>query len=57
MAITNVAVIARYFEKQPHGRKVTIAEMQTLTPDDRRELAELAASELGLKEVAPGQYE
>ena len=57
MAISNILVIKRYFEKEPYGREITTAEFKPLTPDDRTELARLAAVELGLKEVAPGQYE
>jgi hypothetical protein len=55
--MTNVAVISRYFEKQPHGRAVTMAEFKALTLDQRRELAKLAAVGLGLTEVATEQYE
>jgi hypothetical protein len=57
MSITNTAVISQYFKKQPHGREVTFAEMKALSQDDRCELAKLAAIELGLREVAPAQYE
>jgi hypothetical protein len=57
MPIESVGVLRRYFEQQPHGRQVTLAELKALTKEDRHELATLAANELGLKEVAPGKFE
>jgi hypothetical protein len=57
MALERVGVIKRYFEREPHGRAVTLAELKALTTEERQELAELSARELGLKEVEPGKYE
>lgn len=45
----SVAAIKRYFEADPHGRKVTMDELRTLTPDERRELGSLACVELGVE--------
>ncbi len=39
--------IQTFFSSGPHGSKVSIAEMKALAPEDRRELGELAAIELG----------
>jgi hypothetical protein len=38
--------IKRYFEADPHGRKVTVDELKELERDDRRELGSLACVEL-----------
>lgn len=47
MAISTMKAIQTYFSSGPHGSKVSIAEMKALAPEDRKELGELAAVELG----------
>ena len=48
MAIGNLAVIKKYFEAQPHGRKVTMGEMKALTLEDKKEMAPECGKALGL---------
>ena len=45
MAIARLAAIKRYFELDG-GRPIKTEEIKALTPDDREELAQLAAIEL-----------
>lgn len=45
--MSGTVLIKNYFEANG-GRKVEIAEMRALKPEDRTELADLAAKELGL---------
>lgn len=47
MPLKKVEAIKRYFESDPHGRKVTMDEMRALTSDERQEIAEMAAEALG----------
>jgi len=52
MASGNITLIKGYFERADSqaptgGRKVEIAEMKTLSAEDRVELGRLAAAELG----------
>ena len=44
--MTRVQAIKTFFESDG-GRKVTMDEIKALTPDDRAELATLAAEKLG----------
>jgi hypothetical protein len=52
--VSRLVAIQRYFSEGKHGRNVTTAECRQLTPDDRRELGNACAAELGLavREVA-----
>jgi hypothetical protein len=47
--ISRTKAIMEYFSK--NSRKVTLAELKELSEEDRKELGELAAKELG-KEIA-----
>lgn len=47
MALKKVEAIKRYFESDPHGRKVTMAELKDLDPEERHELAQAACDALG----------
>ena len=47
--ITPMKAIKTYFEGGKHGKKVEMAEFKKLSKDDRKELAELAAVELGME--------
>ena len=51
--LNRIQVIKRFFERDG-GRPVSLQEMKELTREDRIELAELAAKELGVevKEVS-----
>lgn len=51
--LNRIQAIKRYFEKDG-GRTVTLQEIKELTKEDRHELADLAAKELGIeiKEVS-----
>lgn len=56
---TNVKAIKTFFERDDQfapggGRKVGMAELKDLTPDDRAELGVLCAAELGM-EVEPSK--
>jgi hypothetical protein len=42
-------ILKSYFEAEPHGRPVTLDEIRQLSPEDRHELARLAAQELGVE--------
>ena len=46
-----IPIIREFFENPPHGRKVTMAEMKALTMQERAELGDLAAAEMGLTRV------
>lgn len=48
--LTRVAAIKRFFEAEG-GRKVTMSELKNLTNDDKQELGNLAAVELGCEIV------
>jgi len=45
--MNRIQTIQAYFAMNG-GRPVTLQEMKALTPEDRKELAELAAKEMGL---------
>jgi hypothetical protein len=47
--VTRVTAIKRFFESGPSGRPVAIKELKELTTRERKELAELAAIELGVE--------
>lgn len=47
MTIKAIPALKRYFEADPHGRKVTMDELKALSHSERQELAALAAVELG----------
>jgi hypothetical protein len=47
MALKKVEAIKRYFESDPHGRKVTMDELKALSTEERQELAEMAATAMG----------
>ena len=51
-----IGVIKRYFEEGEHGRKVTIAEVRPLIPEERLGLADLAAVELKMIKLPDGNY-
>ncbi len=36
-----------YFEAEPHGRKVTMDEMKSLSKEERQELGEMCCEALG----------
>lgn len=44
--MATLADIKRYFEAEPHGRKVPMEELKQLTPKDRDELTK-ALDEIG----------
>jgi len=44
--LTPVAAIKRFFEAEPHGRRVDLDELKALSVDDRHELGNLAKEEL-----------
>ena len=46
--MSKMKAIREYFEKD-NGRKVSLAELKALTPEDREELSTLAATELGIE--------
>ena len=46
---TPVALIKRFFEAEPHGRKVTMQELKDLDTNDRQELGGMIADELGVE--------
>lgn len=52
MSITSMPAIKRYFESEPHGRKCTMEELKALSPEERTELGQMAAKELGEEWVA-----
>lgn len=43
----NVPAIKKFFESEPHGRKVTMDELKDMGKDERNELGALACIELG----------
>lgn len=47
MPLKKAVAIKRYFQSDPHGRKVTLEELKALSSEDRLELAQLAVVELG----------
>lgn len=47
--MTAAAAIKTYFESEPHGRKVTMAEMKALSKEERTELGRLCAKALGVE--------
>ena len=53
--MTVVQVIRSFFESGG-GRKVTMDEFKALTTEERRELADLAAPQLGLVKSPAGEY-
>lgn len=46
--MTPIQCLKAYFELDPHGRRVTMDEMKALTKEDRRELAEMCAAQMGV---------
>lgn len=44
--LNNVGAIKRFFEAEPHGRRVTMEEMKALSSNSREELGVLAKKEL-----------
>lgn len=44
-----VEALKAFFESDPHGRKVTMDELKALTKEERAELAQMAADELGVE--------
>lgn len=42
-----VPAIKRFFESEPHGRKVEVSELRDLPKPDRQELGRLCAEALG----------
>lgn len=44
-----LTAIKRYFEQEPHGRKVPMDELKSLSNEDRQELGAFAAKELGVE--------
>lgn len=52
--MTRVQAIKTFFESDG-GRRVSMDEMKALTPEDRKELAELAAEKLGVTLDAPSE--
>lgn len=42
-----IEAIKRFFESDPHGRKVEATELKACSPADRTEMAELAAKAMG----------
>lgn len=49
--ISNLAAIRKFFEKEPRGRKVEMAELKALTPNERDELGSLSKKELSENEL------
>jgi len=44
--LTPVTAIKKFFETEPHGRRVALDELKALSVDDRYELGNLAKAEL-----------
>lgn len=47
--MSRLKAIRTFFESGENGRKLTMDELKALTPDDKKELGELAAAELGVE--------
>ena len=54
--IGRVGVLKEYFGKPEDNCPLTVAEMKALSSDERAELADLAAKELGLIKPPNGKY-
>jgi hypothetical protein len=42
-----IPALKKYFESEPHGRKLTMDELKEMDKAERRELGQLACVELG----------
>lgn len=45
----SIVAIKRFFEADPHGRKVDMAELKELSIDERDELGRLCCAALGVE--------